>query len=361
MRAPLRKWIGRIDPDGRYSLYRERLVNVAATRKTPKPPKDIWALLAVVPDMLCPNLIRERDVVKYGSRLPILPLLVDVYNALSGNRAVGDSAGSQTLGLSTSLSHRKRADRGSRGITPHGKRTVRNGATLLEKRYGKDQLAFATLTFPDLHPDDWGRVMDYWSKGLNRFLLRLSEFLKRKGLPGDYVGCVEIQERRRLRDGSPALHVHLTFQTRKKGKSWLLAPKKLRQLWKNAWTKVLKYGYDWSATENLQRVVKSVVNYLAKYLSKGCKDVSPQGLEVMPVNVPAWYACSNRLRRTIKMNTHKSYAIGEWLSESVRDDKDMFRWMDLRTVESQNGEHFVVCYFGQIKQWHPDFMFPDGM
>lgn len=361
MKSPLKKWIGRIDPDGRYALYREKLVSVAPARKTPRHQKDVWAILVSVPDMLEPEPGRKSRVLRYGCTLPLLPLLVAVYNAMSGNRALASQEGVEPLGLSTSLSPRKRARRGSRGLTSHGKRIVRNGAHLLEQKVGKDQLAFATFTFPALHPDDWEAVLENWSKCLDNFKHRLSEALQRGGLPGLLVGCIEVQEKRRTRDGSPALHVHLVFQGRKRRKSWLLTPKRLRKLWKNQWEKVLKFGYDWSATENVQRVVKSAGRYLAKYLSKGFKSVNPQGSEAEMPHIPAWYVCSKALKLAIKMNTHKSYAIGEWLSESVRDDKDMFRWMDLITIQGQDGGCYAVCYFGQFREWKPKLVYPPGM
>lgn len=355
------KWIGRIDPDGRYALHREKFVDCSDPRKTPPAPKDVWALLVFVPDMLCPHLIGRDKVSRYGCSVPTLPLVVAAYNALSGNAAARRLSGAAPLGLSMSLSQRKRRKRGEKGITAHGKRIVRNGATLLERRYGKDCMAFATLTFPSLSEEDWQIVIENWSKRFNAFLHRLSEYLKRQGLPGDYVGCVEVQEKRHMRTGEPGIHVHLTFKARHKGKAWLLTPKKLRSLWKNVWTKVLKSGYDWNATENLQRVVKSVVNYLAKYLSKGYKSVNLQGSETMKVSVPAWYACSNRLRLTIKANTHKSYAIGEWLRDAVVDDKDMFKWMNFIELEARSGIRYVACYFGQLKSWQAEFSYPEGM
>jgi hypothetical protein len=356
----LPRWIGRIDPDGRYTLYREKMFKPKFPYGRTGVCEDKWSVYVHVCGLLGADPLVESTVDSSDPTLPYLPLALRVQRAFCQAIAAGE-IDPEGLGSSKVLSPRIRAERGSRGITPHGRRTVRNGCHLLEQKYGKDCLAFATFTFPDLSRSDWGRVTENWAKRLGIFQTRLREKLQRKGLPGDIVGCVEIQEKRRRRDGSPALHLHIVFVGRKRGKSWLLTPKQLRQLWKTQWEKVLQSGYVWNATENVQRIVKSASRYLAKYLSKGCNPDSQQDSQAMEVNVQSWYVCSSRLRTAIKNNTHKSYAIGEWLSNAVVDDKDMFSWMSFAEVQGQDGQWFVVCYFGKLREWQPELVYPEGM
>lgn len=185
----------------------------------------------------------------------------------------GADSGALGLAEATNYHKRKSAPRGSRGITSQNRKTVRSVGTLLEFRYGKDRLSFATLTMPSLTPEDRVVCQQQWSRSVQVFYQEMTRYFARKGLKFIYVGVTEIQPKRSEREGWNAPHLHFVFLG-KQGKTWTITPSKLRQLWKRTWHGHFSSSYCWDLSENLVRVKKSVAGYLSKYLSKGGKSTS---------------------------------------------------------------------------------------
>lgn len=217
----------------------------------------------------------------------------------------------ERLGLSMPFKSTKTplppAPRGSGGITSHGRKVLRSSVTLLEQRYGRRRLVFQTLTLPSVTKEEADHLTRNWSSIVHTYTKRLRRALESKGLPTDFAGCVELQERRLAVSGVRAYHLHLVFVGRHGSSSnspWAipLADHDLR--WKGVVEHYLGRSVDASKSVNTQQVRKSAVAYLAKYLSKkGSKRApsseggSPQtGVAPSP---KAWYFVSRALKHLV--------------------------------------------------------------
>lgn len=105
----------------------------------------------------------------------------------------------------------KRARRGQKGLTPHGKMLVKNAASYLEKRHGKKNLSFLTVTIPSVSAEESKQISRCWSEIVRKFQQSITRHLSRQGLPPLVVGVTEVQEKRFERDGVLGLHLHLVF------------------------------------------------------------------------------------------------------------------------------------------------------
>jgi len=180
-----------------------------------------------------------------------------------------------TLGLSNvPNSHKVPKARGRRGMTKYNRRLLVNSAILLEKKYGKENLSFLTLTLPE---ECSSRSPDLYAEAKRQMLQWLQRALVRCGLPGLVVGATEIQPGRLAASGQFALHEHWIFAGRKARKSWALRPK----IFAESWARILANVYSLadasgavSSSTRVERIRKSAAAYLGKYLSKGEKCVS---------------------------------------------------------------------------------------
>ena len=205
---------------------------------------------------------------------------------------------------------------GLKGITRHGARTVRNGAFLLEEKYGQGNLTFLTCTLPRLDDCAEYSAGREWPEIVRIFNQSLTRLLKAAGLPPTYVGCTEVQESRFDEYGGLPLHLHIVFPGRKRRGSWVISADQFRSLWRSA---VVARCPEFEAAifksaVDCQRVKKSAENYLGKYMSKGSGTLArmlaedPGLAEFFP---KSWWCCSMNLKR----------AIGKWIgggSDSAR-------------------------------------------
>lgn len=198
----------------------------------------------------------------------------------------------------------ERAKRGTKGITRHGARTVRNAAFLLEEKYGPKNLTFLTCTLPWVSETAEYSAGREWAEIIRTFNQSLTRLLVAAGLPPTYVGCSEVQGKRYQERGGLPLHVHLVFPGRKPFGHWVISAAQFRNLWRNAVIarcpefKAVKF----SASVDCQPVRESAENYLGKYMSKGAPLLAamladdPGIIEFLP---SAWWTCSANLRKAI--------------------------------------------------------------
>lgn len=207
-----------------------------------------------------------------------------------------------TLGLSSLSNLHKmpepaqRKSRGSRGMTAYGRQVVRSTCQWLEDRHGHKYLSFLTLSIPPeaVQPE----LYENWARLTKNLRQVLSYHLRAAGLPGQLIGVVEVQERRQS-DGAelPYLHWHIVFQGRKKHGPWALSPSRIDSIWRNALEEILGKDVCVKAAANIQRVKKSCVSYLGKYLSKGLKALSSINPKYLP---SSWYMCTRSLSQSVK-------------------------------------------------------------
>lgn len=198
----------------------------------------------------------------------------------------------------------ERAQRGSKGITRLGARTVRNGAFLLEQKYGQKHLVFLTCTLPKVNESAEYAAGREWAEIVRTFNQGLTRLLKAAGLPPSYVGCTEIQMGRYEKSGGLPLHLHLVFPGRKPGGRWVISADQYRAVWaRSVIARCPEFaGAFWKASIDCQAVKQSAEGYLGKYMTKGEASLSaiieddPGLLEFLP---RSWWCCSVNVKRAI--------------------------------------------------------------
>jgi hypothetical protein len=205
-----------------------------------------------------------------------------------------------------------RRKRGQGGITTLGSRSIRSGAFLMQKKFGKARLALLTLTMPSFgdRQDIVYLLCAEWSVLINRFLEAVDrEYEKKCGRRFSYVGCTEIQEERYEKYGHPCPHLHIVYVSCDKPRRWIISADRFREIWKRIIDNRIKALINEDFSDNpisqgrieCEAIKKSAEGYIAKYLSKGvdvCGRIVEDGLsDLLP---SAWWHCSLVLKRAVR-------------------------------------------------------------
>ena len=257
-----------------------------------------------------------------------------------------------TVGSSTPVNSEKKR-RGLGGLTSRGKNLVREAAIGLEKRFGKKNLTFWTVTLPELSQEDWRSVCENWSKIVKNVKEKLLYWMEKKGCPKHVVAVTELQEKRWKKTGVPGWHMHLVFVGKTSTGGWLLTPKRADKIWRESVENFITDRVGFQSSSKLQQVKKSVGRYLSKYLSKGVS-VIQEVEEKWPGCVPSsFYICTNSLKQWVDKQTRKSEWIGEWIYQAMMDSKEMFEWMWAYTIETRPGQPLAVSWLGVLAEPPP--------
>lgn len=221
------------------------------------------------------------------------------------------------LALSVAQNHHKVVKPyGRNGITPFGKRMVRNGAERIQSVNTLARTGFFTLTLPEYPDVIRAGIARNWGYLTRTFFQELTREHKRHNRPFSYVAVTEIQTRRWLESGNPGWHIHYVCPI------YRLSPKRgdyfITADWiRNTWQRLLQNVIDSIPLDGVefrtplpridtQRVHSSASAYLAKYMSKGsdlANDIAEQeGEDYIPRQ---WWSMSTNLRAWVKSNTHR--------------------------------------------------------
>jgi hypothetical protein len=330
---------GKLRPSGRFSL-------VQIFRKKTK------------------RVMSHEKEVQAPSALRSVPELDDTYTKLvSGDfsplRKVPPSspADSEDIGLSDGAISPIRAARGAKGINPRQRDILCWGAATLERVYSRANLSFLTLTLPELSADDLDALKCNWGDIVNRVQLRIKEKLHGMGIKTAIVGCVEIQLERFENTGIVYPHLHLVFRGRRdSGSAWAIKAHQFRQIWRRCCCKFLgATEYDWTASENVQQVKRSVAGYLAKYVSK-C--ATKTGLGVLPGWTPRdWVFVGRRIRVLYESLTLSGQYVSETLGEVVRRWHSGLGYVNSIYIQSPAYGERRIGYSGWLKDevYYPDY------
>lgn len=206
-------------------------------------------------------------------------------------------------------SREKRGSYGKHGITRFGKRVVKNGALLLERKYGKKRLGFVTCTLPRFSEKIQRAINGRWSEIIRRFYQKLTRQLQKIGKPCIYVSVTEIQEKRFKKYGVPCPHLHFIYLCRDSPNSryWLYICQ-IHRAWNESILEVIALCglTDSRETEESYGSVhaacirKSASAYIGKYMSKGCKVIASmqeKGWEEFPKQ---WWTASALVKKMFK-------------------------------------------------------------
>ena len=245
---------------------------------------------------------------------------------------------------------------GSHGITRFGRRVVKNGAILLERKYGIRRLGFVTCTIPAFDSATIKVVARNWGEITRRFFQKVKRHQEKMGQPLEIICCTEIQEKRYRKFGDIAPHLHFIYVCKQRAheKKFNIVASLLRRYWQESMSQVIQKvqgGLDrqvsFSASVNAQVINKSASSYLGKYMSKGgaiLAELKEKGLEeYFPSQ---WWTASSLMKKMFKESvvyldndacSFIFYNLGEHLAEGV------ITWCSFVDIEINNEYRTVGC------------------
>lgn len=209
---------------------------------------------------------------------------------------------SSPLGLSGVQNHHEKTQSrryGLKGISAGGRKRVREGCYLLERKYGK-RLGFYTLTCP--YTDE--KLVYEFNRNIaevaRRYFQKLKRYYEGCGQVWSYVSVYEYQTRRYDSDGIPVLHIHYLAPCYRGGTyQWVCEADELRAIYASACAEVVCSNVDTSAAVDSAVIRKSAVGYISKYMSKG-GDICDELAQTCSSQVPSqWWSMSANVRAAI--------------------------------------------------------------
>jgi hypothetical protein len=281
--------------------------------------------------------------------------------------------GEATLGLSTAVNSQKSPpealetrDRKAKPQTSYSKRIVRNGAFVLQKQAGRNNLAFATLTLPqaaveilESRGSDAPKLYAECDRQMKQWI---GNQLERKHINSWIVSCVEVQTERFKQTGQVALHSHYVFQGKLAKGNWVIHKDKFRNHWNKILSNVLGEKIESLASTRIERVRKSAEYYLSKYMSKSgdvVNEIEKAGKKHM---LPScWFGCSIELREKIKsMSTFipKEVAQAIYRQREELKSKGILSYFHVHEIESvqSHGEPFMLPVAFIFKFRDPEYV-----
>lgn len=243
------------------------------------------------------------------------------------------------------------ARHGLKGIPRSAARIVRNASYLLQKKAGRQNLTFATVTVPTMPVEDMRILHENWSKVTELYRLGIRRALQKKGLSGETVGVSEIQEERCERTGLPVLHLHTVFQGRLPYGQWAVSTRTHDKVWRNAIRAVLPEALvSFKSAANLQEVRTSASNYLGKYMTKGVSSVQDVVRSGMSDWLPRqWWNLTRSLRAAVDKETIRADELAETLLIAAqRNDKLVWLFHGEVTIEIGDIAAYWVATYGRL-------------
>lgn len=250
---------------------------------------------------------RTGDIVSAYYAAGMLDLVVSERRSPMGLSAASNSHKSmnglnQMALLNAQKEEIPRALRGTKGITPFGKKMVRSAGAILEERYGRRCLTLGCCTLPALQPEEYELVCKEWAELVRKFFQEIQRLLVRHNLSSDYVQVSEIQEKRWERWGQLAPHLHWVVQGRTSTKEmWRITPTEIKELWERMLGNLLGRSVDGKAATRIEAPRKSLQAELGKYMSKGAQIITAVHAAGKGDLLPrAWWGCSKPVRAEVK-------------------------------------------------------------
>lgn len=273
-------------------------------------------------------------------------------NALKTPIPLGLSSVANLSTLPETCTKRIKTARGGKGISSFARQRVKDAATILEKKYGREHLSFITHTIPD-HAINY--VHSNWEKILANLRRRYVRALQSAGLSEEIVMVSEYQESRFRETGQAVLHLHIVLVGRKKYGHWERDCEYYEQHWRECceeYSGEFRDDSKWNAASRVESIRKSCANYLGKYMSKGVRAIS----DILAINPSAfipssWHVLTQRLRiavkRAIKHYEGKTASeMFEWLESHATELLKFNRYIKIPTLD---GRGLIVGWFGELR------------
>jgi hypothetical protein len=245
---------------------------------------------------------------------------------------------------------------------------VRNCIAKLEREHGRQNLAFATYTLPDLPAQDMEHIAQEIGVIANRLKQEIEREQVRFGINPAVVYVIEIQGKRYRETGVIAPHIHVVFQSRKtRYHRYAITRERNTEIWNRMISNALGRRVEIPSGANIQQVKKSAENYMSKYMSKGGKIAQELDNDGQRNCLPkSWWGASLSLRRWVKANIK---LLADTAQQFIKDNykqflgnisQSPFSWLYVHTVtltESHGEEiEIPVAVIGKVKpNWIDSF------
>jgi hypothetical protein len=238
------------------------------------------------------------------------------------------------------------AKRGLKGITGYGRQIVKDSAFWLQKEYGKERIAFWTVTIPEENLNK--QLISQWSRVVDNTLQKLTYHLEKHGLPTFIVGVTEVQPKR-FKDNPeiPPLHLHIVFVAGLQRYEPLIHKETLAKMWADTVTRYSGVECRRDTCSSVQFVKKDVVGYLGKYMSKGFYNVEGLDTSLIP---SSWYFCTKLLKSVVKALVVK--VSGEWVNDLyqyLRYNEALFNFAKPVKLRFADGGEIITGWYGDLK------------
>ena len=255
--------------------------------------------------------------------------------------------------------------RGSGGITCIAKRKTRSGVHIMQEKYSISCLAFGTLTFPALRPDELELVNTHMPDLTRKFFQELARELARCGLDTDYVYVIEIQEKRYRNWGQFCQHVHFVIQSRKDRFSQpAIHYSFVRRVWEAQLSNLLGYKVDCPAATQLDKMKRRKVGEMGKYMTKGsqiAKEAIAKGDgHMLPT---AWSGMSNNLKKEVKASIKTlTGQDADDFDENIKIMRDLglLSYVPIVWTPPDTNRQITIGFAGWVKDWDKVCQFLSG-
>ena len=245
---------------------------------------------------------------------------------------------------------------GQKGITAYGRRCVSSAALLLQKRWGRDNTGFATLTLPRLSLAQEQVICSRWSQLVRKFFQWFKRLMEKVGADPDYCASTEIQEKRWEHRHEVGLHIHFVYQCRQRrhGK-WNLNADIVRERWRELLANELHVCADMVPVPRCELSVirKSASAYIGKYMSKGVKIVSQVSKSGKDDYLPKqWWSLGSGIRCLLKTAIIRdNNLLAEELYKSLTGYASELQVVYTRacTYSGADGRERICGYFGKTR------------
>jgi hypothetical protein len=232
-------------------------------------------------------------------------------------------------------------ERKGQSFTSYGRRLVRNGAWWLQQTFGRQRLSFLTATLPDEALELMAIAEDgagLWAEIIRQYEQWLKRRLRAAGLCDFIVGVTEVQERRWSETQKVGLHLHWVFQGRSAHNSaWIIKKEDFAKAWLKIVSNVVGSDIESKSATRVERIKKSIENYLSKYMSKGGRIIE-EVIEAGKRNLlpTSWWNVSFELRRMIKamivpVSEAAKYALYD--TRNALKDQGIIQWFYIHEID----------------------------
>ena len=302
-----------------------------------------------------------------------------------GEEAYKGRLGSDPIGLSTATiltrTAQSRSRKGLKGISGKGKLMVANAGLRLQRKWGKRNIGFTTLTLPALPEKLWENLKAEDFQQLEAAIRKLFLHILGKHKVSEITYVIEIQELRYKETGYPYPHWHILHPSKKahiaregcKHNPWFIDANILRRKWeKIVWNWIYAlgkkhdctYGKDalktmktFKASIDMQTIKKDASRYIAKYASKGvkCIDAMIDNAHIHLIPCQWWYVSTSLKKEVIAHITNIKETIARQIFMQIvhmdaMENNPLFEWTKIIEREKDDGSVIVVCVIGQVTE-----------